>query len=55
MEKNLVLMGIALMVIGIGFGAVGLVGFQVEFWQSASIWTVGGIAMVSGITIFLCC
>ncbi|WP_182132989.1 hypothetical protein [Nitrosopumilus sp. b1] len=52
MDKKLVLMGIALMAIGIGFGAAGIVDVQVEFWQGASIWTVGGIAMISGITIF---
>jgi len=53
MDKTLVLMGVVAMIIGVGFGAFGLVDYSEKiFWQSAAIWTVGGITLILGLTVF---
>ena len=53
MDKHLVIMGIFVMVIGIGFLMHDLVEATDEkFWIGAGIWTVGGIATVLGLTVF---
>jgi hypothetical protein len=54
MNKTLVIMGISAMIIGIGFGAFGLVDQTVNnaFAMCAVIWTFGAIATVLGLSLF---
>ena len=54
MNKTLVIMGMASMFIGIGFGVAELVSPSVSdtFLASATIWTIGAIALILGLTLF---
>lgn len=52
MDKKVVIMGIATMIIGISFGIFGLIqGTNDQFYTSIGIWAVGAVALILGLTV----